>query len=100
MEMTEIFVRRNSPYADAKTYLDAYAVTPEMMKALSSPVAAIPAADDPVIPIADFYELRDLTPNMRVHLQPHGGHVGFVELFPFRLWGCAAVDTILNHHSA
>jgi len=100
MEMTEIFVRRHSPYADAKAYLDAYAVTPEMMTALTSPVTLIPAADDPVIPISDFYDLRDLTPNLRVHIQHYGGHVGFVELFPFRLWSCTAVDTILNHHSA
>jgi len=98
MEMTEVFVRRNSPYADAKAYLDAYAVTPEMLKVLTSPVTVIPAADDPVIPISDFYTLRDLTPNLRIHIQSYGGHVGFVEIFPFRLWSCAAVDTILNHH--
>ena len=59
----------------------------------TSPVTVIPAADDPVIPISDFYALRDLTPNLRVHIQPYGGHVGFVELFPFRLWSCEAINT-------
>lgn len=100
MEMTEIFVRRHSPYENAKAYLDAYAVTPEMLRVLTSPVTAIPTADDPVIPISDFYNLRNLTPNLQVHIQLHGGHVGFVELFPFRLWSCKAVDAILNRHSA
>jgi predicted alpha/beta-fold hydrolase len=98
MEMTEIFVRRNSPYANARAYLDAYAVTPEMMKGLTSPVTVIPAADDPVIPISDFYNLCDLTPNLHVHIQPYGGHVGFVEFLPFRLWSCEAVETILSWH--
>jgi predicted alpha/beta-fold hydrolase len=100
MAMTEVFIRRYSPYADAKAYLDAYAVTPEMMKGLTSPATIIPAADDPVIPISDFYDFLGLTPNLRVYIQPYGGHVGFVELFPFRLWSCQAVDTVLNHHSA
>jgi predicted alpha/beta-fold hydrolase len=99
MEMTEVFVRRHSPYTNARAYLDAYAVKPKMMKTLTGPVTVIPAADDPVIPIADFYDLCDLTPNLRVHIQSYGGHMGFVELFPFRLWSCAAVDVILNHHA-
>jgi hypothetical protein len=38
------------------------------------------------VPVADFYPFRDLTPYLRLSIQPYGGHVGFVDLFPFRRW--------------
>ncbi len=96
MAMTEVFVRRYSPFSNARAYFDAYAVTPEMMAVLNSSVTIIPAADDPVIPITDFSNLQDLSPHLHVHIQPYGGHVGFVEVFPFRLWSCRAARSILE----
>jgi predicted alpha/beta-fold hydrolase len=100
MTMTETFVRRHSPYPDAKAYFDRYTIRPEMMADLNRPVTMITAADDPVVPVADFYPFRDLTPHLRVHIQPYGGHVGFVDILPFRLWSCEATLSILESQTS
>lgn len=97
MEMTEIFVRNHSPYPDAQTYFKSYGVTPEMMAALRTPTTIIPAVDDPIIPVADFYALGDLAPNVQLHIQPYGGHVGFIHILPFRRWIGEAVLTVLEY---
>lgn len=95
LAMTEAFVRY-SPHPNARAYFDSYAVTPEMMTTLCSPVTVMTAADDPVVPVADFYAFRDLSPYLQVHIQAYGGHVGFIDLFPFRYWVNEVILTILE----
>jgi predicted alpha/beta-fold hydrolase len=96
MAMTETFVRRYSPYADAKAYFDTYTITPAMMAHTQTPITIVAAADDPVIPVEDFHALCGLTANLQVHLQPYGGHVGFINILPFQLWSCEATLSILE----
>ena len=96
MEMTEVYVRNHSPYPDAAGYFRNYTVTPEMMSAVSSPIVMLTAADDPIIPIVDFEVFRGLSPRVQVSIQPHGGHVGFFDIFPFRFWTNEAIGMILN----
>ena len=96
MGMTEIFVRRYSPYPDARAYFAAYTITHDMMTTLASPTTIITAADDPVVPVSQFSPFLHLTPNLRVHIQPYGGHVGFVDILPLRLWSCTATLAILE----
>jgi len=97
MAMTETFARRFSPYADAREYFNSYEITPAMMQAVQSPVSIIAAADDPIIPAADFSALSGLSPHLQVHIQPYGGHVGFIDLFPYRSWLGPAVAKILHN---
>jgi predicted alpha/beta-fold hydrolase len=93
--MTEAFVRCFSPYDSIQDYFNSYAVTPAMLAALQTPVTIITAIDDPVVPVADFYAFRDLTPYLQLYIQPYGGHVGFIDLFPFRRWiGQAALAVL------
>jgi predicted alpha/beta-fold hydrolase len=96
MAMTETFVRHHSPYPEARAYFDSYTITPEMMADMNNPITIITAADDPVVPVGDFYAFRDLTPNLRVYIQSYGGHVGFVDILPFRRWSCEATLSILE----
>jgi len=86
MTMTEIFIRNHAPYANARDYFAHYTVTPVMMAALAGPVTIITADDDPIIPASDFTPLRDVSPHLTLSIQPFGGHVGFIDLFPFRYW--------------
>ena len=95
MDMTEIFVRNHSPYPNALAYFKNYTVTPEMMLALRSPTTLIPAVDDPIVPIKEFRPFSDLTSQLKVYVQPYGGHVGFIDIFPVRHWICEAVLAIL-----
>lgn len=99
LEMTEIFVRNHSPYPDALTYFRRYTITPEMMAALRSPTTMLPTVDDPIVPIADFRpfaELKSATSQLQLRVQPYGGHVGFIDILPFRPWLGEAALTILE----
>jgi hypothetical protein len=99
LEMTEVFVRNHSPYPDALTYFRRYTVTTEMMAALRNPTTMLPAVDDPIVPIADFgpfAELESAVSQLRLRVQPYGGHVGFIDILPFRPWLGEAVLTILE----
>jgi predicted alpha/beta-fold hydrolase len=97
MEMTEQFMRCNGPYPDAMTYFQTYTITTTMMARLASPVVMLTAADDPVIPVSDFYRFEGLSPWLTVNIQRYGGHVGFIDLFPLRYWITDAVATILHN---
>jgi hypothetical protein len=95
MAMTQAFVPF-TPYPNARTYLASYAITPMMMTTLQTPVTFITAADDPIVPAADFYPFRNLSPYLHLHILPYGGHVGFIDLFPFRRWIAQAALAILT----
>jgi predicted alpha/beta-fold hydrolase len=95
MEMTEAFMHHNGPYPDALTYFEAYRVSPAMMAGLTSPVTILTAADDPVIPVEDFDPFHNLSPHLTLSIQRYGGHVGFIDLFPFRYWMNEAIVKIL-----
>lgn len=95
MTMTEAFMPF-SPYMSALDYLKSYAVTPAMLAELQSPVTIITATDDPVVPVKDFDALRGVSPYLTPSIQPYGGHVGFINILPYRHWICQAVDAILQ----
>lgn len=94
MAMTEAFVLF-TPYPSARDYLASYAITPAMLATLQTPVTFITAADDPIVPVEDFQPFHNLTPYLKLHILPYGGHVGFIDLFPFRRWIAQAALAIL-----
>lgn len=100
LAMTRTFVRNHTAYPDEMAYFASYAITPAMIRALSTPTTMIAAADDPIIPVADFQPLAHLNPQLHLSIQPYGGHVGFIDLFPFRHWTGEAVLALLDHHQA
>ena len=84
-EMTEVLIRRYSEYESSSDYFRHYAVTGDALANLSVPTTIITAQDDPIIPVADFYDLKlSLSTNLVVH--PYGGHNGFLETLSGRAW--------------
>lgn len=81
--MTEWLVRQFQPagFQNADEYFAAYAIRPEMAREISIPVTILSTADDPLIPVADFYHLP-ANPHLDVRILPHGGHVGYIDLWP------------------
>jgi predicted alpha/beta-fold hydrolase len=55
------------------------------------PANILTATDDPVIPVAEFRELK-LSASTELTIVPHGGHCGFIRDFSLRSW---AEDFIL-----
>jgi predicted alpha/beta-fold hydrolase len=96
MAMTEAFIKQCSPYETAQAYFDAYEITPKMMRSLTSPVTMLAAVDDPVVPAEDFAPFYGLSPQLQVSMQPYGGHVGFIDILPFRYWVTEFVHTLFE----
>lgn len=84
--MTDWLVRRYGHYygdfQTADEYFAQYTVQPEELAQLTIPVTVISALDDPVIDAADLLAFP-AHPLLECHLHPTGGHVGFVNIFPF-----------------
>ncbi len=83
--MTEALVRHYSEYESASDYFRHYAVLGDALADLTIPVTIITAQDDPIIPIADFYDLK-LPSSTELIVHRYGGHNGFLETLSGRTW--------------
>lgn len=83
--VTDFLLAKYSKFESAQDYFDAYAVMGSAVADISIPTTVITAADDPIIPVSDFY---DLVPNEHLELviHPHGGHNGFITGFNLQSW--------------
>ena len=84
-ELTRDLVRRHTDFGSLENYLDGYALGGATLAALQVPTAILAAADDPVIPIADFRTLQ-LAPSTELGVAEHGGHCGFIKDWRLRSW--------------
>lgn len=77
-DMTNLLLSRYSEYPDTKTYFKSYGVYGPDIADIQVPTTIITAADDPVIPIEDFHNLKtSLCTDLVIHKR--GGHNGFVD---------------------
>ena len=76
--LTGWLVQRQTEFGDLDRYFDGYCIAGDRLAGLPVPARILMAADDPVIPVADFHRLR-LPDSARLEISPWGGHCGFVE---------------------
>ena len=83
--VTDFLLAKYSDFESAQDYFNAYAVMGSAVANINIPTTVITAADDPIIPVSDFY---DLVPNEHLALviHPHGGHNGFIAGFNLQSW--------------
>jgi predicted alpha/beta-fold hydrolase len=93
--MTEWLIPRYSPYADAEDYFNHYRVLPSDYERIEVKTTVIAAEDDYVIPVQDFHEIPRL-PLVDVRIYRTGGHMGFVDVLPYRQWLPRAVLDLLR----
>lgn len=84
-EMTERLLARYSPYENARAYFKGYTLLDGDLRGITVPTTVITAADDPIIPVEDFYGL-DTSACTRLIIQPYGGHNGFLESWRLNGW--------------
>lgn len=94
-DMTEWLVSRYTPWKDANDYYAHYEFTPAMAAAVEVPTTIVAARNDAIIPYTDFLEYPS-HPNFHVHMLPTGGHMGFVDIFPYRRWLPHAVLSMIE----
>lgn len=75
--LTRYLVEQYTEFPSLEAYLDGYAIAGDRLAGLQVPVSILMAADDPVIPVADFHDLQ-LPPTARLEIADHGGHCGFI----------------------
>ena len=89
-ELTKRLVESLTDFSTVDDYLDGYSIVGDRLTELATPATIVTSADDPVIPVADFHQLK-LAPQTELLIQPHGGHCGFVENF----WGSSWISAYL-----
>lgn len=93
--MTDWLIPRYSDYADAADYYRHYTVRPADYERINVKTTVLAAADDYVIPVQDMYDIPKL-PLVDVRIYRTGGHMGFVDVLPFRMWLPRAILDILR----
>ena len=81
--LTRSLVLRHTDFGTLENYLDGYSIAGDTLASLRIPATILTAADDPVIPIADFRSLK-LPPQVELDIAEHGGHCGFINDFALR----------------
>ncbi len=92
-ELTRDMVLRHTDFGTLENYLDGYSIAGDVLADLRIPATILTAADDPVIPIAEFRELK-LARDTELVIVPHGGHCGFIRDMSLRSW---AEDFVVAH---
>ena len=75
--LTRALVLRHTDFESLEAYLDGYSIAGDRLRRLDVPATILTAADDPVIPVADFRALQ-LPPTVELDIAAHGGHCGFI----------------------
>ncbi len=91
--LTRDMVLRHTQFGTLENYLDGYSIAGETLAALQVPATILTAADDPVIPVAEFRELKR-APHTELVITEHGGHCGFIRDWALHSW---AEDFIMAH---
>ncbi|WP_291225791.1 alpha/beta fold hydrolase [Dokdonella sp.] len=75
--LTRALVLRHTDFGSLEAYLDGYSIAGDRLAQLRVPATILAAADDPIIPIADFRALR-LPEQVELAITAYGGHCGFL----------------------
>ena len=83
--VTERLLQKYSDFNSAFEYFNEYSLLKDAIKKLPVSTTIISAADDPIIPVEDFYQL-ELNHRTNLVIQAFGGHNGFIDGFFLRSW--------------
>jgi len=97
--ITTRFAETHTEYGALDPYFAVYTLSAEQLHESPTPLAILTAADDPVIPIADFLELRVRGSLKALDITPYGGHCGFIENFGLQSWAERRVLELLSSDS-
>jgi uncharacterized protein len=84
-EMMDTFVPLYTEFKSTEDYYRKYTLLNNYFLKLKTPVTIISSEDDPVIPVEDVYNLK-ANKYLNLLIQPYGGHSGFFDFFPYKVW--------------
>lgn len=86
LTVSEKFATRYCGFASLDDYYAHYTLRPDRFAPLAVPTTIISSEDDAIIPVEDIRALEGVSPQLRIELQPHGGHCGYVQDWRLRSW--------------
>lgn len=92
LNLTEQLILAHSPFESLEEYFGTYTLGSEFFSKIKVPVSILTAEDDPIIPPEEYCRLR-VGPNVRIQMEKHGGHVGFLRSLRY---DCAYVEFLVN----
>lgn len=99
-QLTRALVLRHTGFATLEEYFDGYSIAGDRLASLQVPTTILTAADDPIIPVADFRALT-LSPAVELDIAPGGGHCGFISTLSLKSWTEDYIaDRMLRHVGA
>jgi predicted alpha/beta-fold hydrolase len=75
--LTQWLVQRHTDFGTLDDYFDGYSIAGDRLASLRVPAEILMAADDPVIPLAEFHAL-ELPADACLEIAAQGGHCGFL----------------------
>ncbi len=93
-EFDDLYTAPESGFRDADDYYEQCSSLPRL-KAIETPTVILTAEDDPFVKAA-VYQGVELSPNILLHIEPHGGHMGYLHRkgWGWRRW----LDDALLHY--
>ncbi|OPY86263.1 MAG: putative hydrolase [Smithella sp. PtaU1.Bin162] len=85
LELTENIMPYFPEFTSYRDYFNLYTLENEFFQNFTLPVTIFIAEDDPVIPLEDFYKLKENN-FFKISRQKFGGHCGFLDILPFSCW--------------
>ena len=84
-DMNDFFINEHTPFDDANSYFEAYALTGDRLAQLEIPAYLIASEDDPIIPADDLQRIN-CPEQLTIELQQYGGHCGFIKNLSAHSW--------------
>lgn len=94
MGLTEAIMPHYPDFGSYRDYFNRYTLLGNALLDLTIPVTIIASEDDPIVPVADIFELKK-NEYLQVLIQKYGGHCGFVNFLPFTCWSEKKIADIL-----
>ena len=84
-DINDFFIPNFTAFSNPEDYFSAYTLTTDRLRSLSVPSWIIASQDDPIIPIADLYDIKEPR-SLTTEITQHGGHCGFLEQMGSNSW--------------
>ena len=83
--LTDVLLAKYSDFTSTQEYFDRYTLLGGALNPIDIDTTIITAADDPIIPVEDFYRL-EINDQTALVIHSHGGHNGFICDLSMRSW--------------
>lgn len=75
-DFDELYTSKHSGFTDRAHYYRSASAAP-ILQRIRIPTVLLTAADDPFVDVAD-YQQAELSPSVQLHIEKHGGHMGYL----------------------